>query len=127
MKNYAVFKIKGWEYMNFDGRKKIFRGMTRTEFADAKDMHFAHIRARYGSAPEGRCESLETVNFLRQFVGTNYEKIIIEGNKHLYIASPIFLHSNYNKIIFSENTPANKRKANLINRLLSKAKNSVNG
>lgn len=113
--------------MNFDGRKKIFRGMKKAEFSDAKGRHFAHIRARYGSAPECRCKSLETVDFLKRYAGTNYEKIIIEGNKHLYIASPIFLHSDYNKSIFAENTPKNRKKANLINRLLSKAKNSVNG
>lgn len=128
MKNYAIFKIKGWEYMKFDGRRRCFRGMTKAEFAAAKDRHFAHIRARYGSAPECKCKSLETVDFLKRYARTNYEKIIIEGNKHLYISSPIFLHADYNKSIFSENTPSNKRKAELINKLLAKArKNSVNG
>lgn len=128
MNNYGIFKKWDWCYIKFDGRKKIFRGMTKAEFAAAKDRHFAHQRARYGSAPEGRCKSLETVGFLKKYVNTNYEKIIIEGNEHLYIASPIYRHGDYNKCIFSENTPKNRRKAELVNKLLEKARNnSVNG
>ena len=120
MKNYAIYKKERWMFERFDGRKKLFRGITKEEFAAAK----ARCFKRWGGSSElkEKCAILETVEFLKKYVNTNYEKIIIEGNKHLYIASPIFLHSDYNKGIFAENTPKNRRKAELINKLLEKAR-----
>lgn len=127
MSNYEIFKKKDWCYTKFDGRKKIFRGMTKAEFAAAKDKYFAHKCARYVSLT-GKCYAIEKVESLKRYVGTPYEKVIIEGNKHLYIASPIYGHSDYNKTIFADNTPRNRRKAALVNKLLEKLRNRcVNG
>lgn len=49
-----------------------------------------------------------------------YKKILILGNKHIYWASPIFGHADYNKSIWRENTPENREKMNIINRFLNK-------
>ncbi len=117
MSNYEIFKRLDWCYIKFDGRKKIFRGMTKAEFSAAKDRHFAHQRARYGSLA-GKCYALEIVESLKRYAGTRYEKIIIEGSEHLYIASPLYRHTDYNKGIFTPNTDRNRRKAELINRIL---------
>lgn len=125
MKNYVVYKIKDWAWLNFDRRKKIFRGITREEFLQAKDRHFAHLRKNCGVEQITRCNTLRVLDILLNRVGSSYEKVIIEGNKHLYIASPIYLHADYNKSIFAKNTPENRRKAELINKLLGKARKTA--
>lgn len=50
----------------------------------------------------------------------SYQKVLFVGNKHIYWASPAYGHMDYNKSIFADNTPANRRKAEIINRMISK-------
>lgn len=125
MKQFSVYKIKDWAWLRFDGRKKIFRGIKREEFLQAKDKHFAHLLKNCGVKQITRCNSLRVLDSLLPRVGSSYEKVIIEGRKHLYIVSPVFLHADYNKSIFAENTPENRRKAELINKLLAKARETA--
>lgn len=72
-----------------------------------------------------RSFSKETpVNLLEQMreerkVG-KYKKVLIAGHRHIYWASPVYGHADYNKSIWRDNTPANKRKMELINRFLNK-------
>lgn len=49
-----------------------------------------------------------------------YKKVLIEGNKHIYWASPVYGLSDYNKSIWRENTPENRRKMQIINAYLNK-------
>lgn len=40
----------------------------------------------------------------KQYAGTNYQKILIEGNTGIYLAHPIYQHLDYNKSrIFDKN------------------------
>lgn len=50
----------------------------------------------------------------------NYMKVLIEGNKHIYWASPVFGHQDYNKSIWRDNTAENRRKMVIINNFLTK-------
>lgn len=50
----------------------------------------------------------------------NYRKILIEGRANIYWVHPIYLHSDYNKCVFSANTPENRKRMYLINKLLNK-------
>lgn len=64
------------------------------------------------------------VNFLGQMrknrnAGT-YKKVLIVGHRHIYWASPTYGHADYNKSIWRDNTPVNRRKMELINRFLNK-------
>ena len=46
----------------------------------------------------------ELIQRTLQDIGTNYGKIMIEGNTNIYYASPIYLHNDYNKsIVFPKN------------------------
>lgn len=47
-----------------------------------------------------------------------YSKMLIEGNKNIYWASPSYGHSDYNKSIAMENTEKNRAIMNVINRYL---------
>ena len=51
----------------------------------------------------------------------NYRKNLIIGIKSIYFTSPVYLHRDYNKSVFFENTENNRIKAILINRLINKA------
>jgi len=50
---------------------------------------------------------------------SNYSKILIEGNKNIYWASPIYLHNDYNKSVAFPNNEKNKKIATIINNYLN--------
>lgn len=120
MKNYEIFSLRGWQWMKFDGRKKIFRGIDRVAFEKAKAKSQYRMMRRYVPGAKGRCESLAAVDFCRSGRGTSYEKRIIEGCGYLWFASPLYGLTDYNKSIFAVNTPRNRRKAELINAIAAK-------
>jgi hypothetical protein len=46
----------------------------------------------------------ELINFSKDFKDSNYFKIMVEGNKNIYLASPIYMHNDFNKsIVFPKN------------------------
>lgn len=51
---------------------------------------------------------------------SSYSKILIEGNTNIYWASPVYLHSDYNKSRAMENTPENRKIMELVNKMLAK-------
>ena len=50
----------------------------------------------------------------------SYKKILVEGGKHIWWASPVYLHSDYNKSIFGDNNEENRRRMEIINAYLMK-------
>lgn len=50
----------------------------------------------------------------------NYSKIMIEGNRHIYWASPVYQHSDYNKSRAMPNTERNREVMRVINNYLAK-------
>jgi len=54
--------------------------------------------------------------------GTTYFKIMIEGNKNIYYASPVYMHSDYNKsLVFPKNEQTLKL-MHLFNKIVYKRK-----
>ena len=49
----------------------------------------------------------EIVRIMKKSRNTNYLKIFIQGNNHIYLASPIYEHRDYNKSIFCINIDHN--------------------
>lgn len=117
MKSYEVYKQNNWATLKYDGRKKIFRGIEKNNFELAQKKHFEHLNRKYIKPQQ--CV-IDLVNYLKKFAGTRYEKIIIEGNKHLWLASPVYLHDDYNKTRIYEKTEKNLRRAELINNIIKK-------
>lgn len=120
MKVYEVFSLNEWQFMNFDGRKKIFRGIDRKEFENAKNKSINRLSHKVVTQLDQRCDSLKALDFLKRCRGTSCEKRIIEGGRNLWFASPVYGHIDYNKSIFAGNTERNRRKAFLINALAAK-------
>lgn len=49
-----------------------------------------------------------------------YMKVLFEGHNNIYWCSPIYGHADYNKHVWAENTPENRRKMKIINKFLRK-------
>ena len=60
------------------------------------------------------------IRMIKFYHDCTYPKILIEGNRHIYWADPIYKHKDYNKSIWRENTPANREKMNIINSFIAK-------
>lgn len=121
MKNYQIYTINGWQFMRYDARKRIFRGIYRSEFDQAKEISVHRLSRKSVQCLDARCESLKVLDYCKRMRGTSHEKKIIEGGKHLWLASPVYKHQDYNKSIFSKNTETNRKRAALINAILSKS------
>lgn len=46
MANYELFKISYWECLNYDGRKKLFRGISKEKFRKMKEKRLERFRNR---------------------------------------------------------------------------------
>lgn len=69
-------------------------------------------------------EGLTSLNFVQEMKANKeagaYKKILIIGKTQIYWASPIYGHDDYNKAVWRENTPENRRKMEIINNFLNK-------
>ena len=52
-------------------------------------------------------ELKEIVRVMKRSRNTNYLKIFVQGNNHIYLASPFYQHNDYNKSTFCLNTDHN--------------------
>lgn len=118
MKNYELFKHDGWFVQKYDGRKRIFRGISCEEYRTISDKHTERISKNYIPQYAPIKELQQDIEFYRR--AGRYTKRLIIGHTHIYWASPAYGHSDYNKSIFGDNTAKNRRKAELINKLLDK-------
>ena len=93
-----IFKIDGWWNMKYDGRRKIFKGLSKKEFAVAQEKA---VRRRYFSVPYYEKSLLrrcyESVCDWAKPVHGSYQKVVMYGYTYLYLCSPIYGHSDYNK------------------------------
>lgn len=93
-----IFKEKDWCFRKYDGRRKEFRGISRAEFEKARDkaIHRRYTYAAY--EPKSllrRC--FEAVVECAKPEHGRYQKIAMYGHTWLYLCSPIYGHSDYNK------------------------------
>lgn len=65
-------------------------------------------------------ELKEIVRVMKKSRNTNYLKIFIQGNNHIYLASPIYEHKDYNKSVFCINTDHNWEICKKANELIFK-------
>lgn len=96
----TLFQNPNWFNLKYDGRKKMFRGISKDEWYVAQQKA---IRRRYF-----RTTSADYVvsNLRKAYLSINewskpehgsYQKVAMYGHTWLYLCSPIFGHSDYNK------------------------------
>lgn len=67
----TIFLQKEWYFKKFDGRRKIFRGISRTEFEEAKEKHIH--RAVIACGPDSLDKSHARMRALSFFLNIPYE------------------------------------------------------
>lgn len=84
--------------LRYDGRKKMFRGISREEFTTAKEKAFYRrfIRSPYQAKSDLR-RCYEYILDRSRPENGSYQKIAIYGQTWLYLCSPVYGHSYYNK------------------------------
>ena len=108
------FKNNNFYKSKLDKRKKEIKFLLTkyTEKELWKILEKEHIRSRsswYNKDYEQiNWEKLKViVRLMKKSRNTDYLKIFIQGNNHIYLASPIYEHKDYNKSTFCLNTEHN--------------------
>ena len=106
------FKNNNFYKSKLDKRKKEIKFLltkyTEKELWEILEKKYIWSRANYKDYKQINWEELkEIVRIMKKSRNTNYLKIFIQGNNHIYLASPIYEHRDYNKSIFCINTPHN--------------------
>ena len=96
----SLLKTPNWYDKKYDGRKKEFRGIDRHEWFDAKEK--AIKRRLYRTIEDNRTVSrlryaYNAVKECSKPENGNYQKVAMYGFTWLYLCSPIYGHSDYNK------------------------------
>lgn len=95
-----IYKMEKWWFKKYDGRRKEFKGLTKQAFEEARDKHilrywrseFAAVRseatprAAYSRAKHYNNEELKS-----------YRKIVAIDSGHVWLISPVYKWSDYNK------------------------------
>lgn len=108
------FKNNNFYKSKLDKRKKEIKFLLKkyTEKELWKILEKKYIRSHNKWVQENKeqinwKELKEIVKIMKRSRNTNYLKIFIQGDNHIYLASPIYEHRDYNKSIFCLNTEHN--------------------
>jgi hypothetical protein len=117
----TIREIKAWNSTGMiHGNTKHFRGLPVSLFRDIVDKKKA--RELLKDSNYSNLRPLERIRImLNQSLsnkGTNYHKVLIMGNTGIYYASPVYLHSDYNKVRVMDASPRNIRIMELFNKLV---------
>lgn len=98
MRKYTIFKDKEWYNRKYDGRRKEFKGISKDDFAAAvkKAIYRRFIRSRYDYRSDVR-RAYEYIKDRCRPENGSYQKMPMYGNTYLYLCSPVYGHSDYNK------------------------------
>lgn len=125
----AIFKLAKAKGVNVANRVDVMNFIkdyapTQKVYKAAYNIAF-YKRCNYNTAIDNAYTPLTTIGDVIHHAKaqknegwSNYTKILIEGNAHIYWAHPLYKHQDYNKSIAFENTPNNRMLAEKINRYL---------
>lgn len=118
----VVKQLQVWTSTNFHGNRKQYHGLP-VEFVK----EIVAKKLRRWSLLHGQQIKESTVSKCRRIANecirskdTGYFKILIEGNSNIYLASPIYKHSDYNKSIVMANNEQNRKLMAIVNNILLK-------
>lgn len=124
MKNQTIEQIKkinSWTSTRFHGNKKKIGNLSVSEFKEIVEKKRAREYAKIDLSKKTNVQIVrKLINDALRNKETNYFKIIIEGNNNLYLASPIYLHSDYNKCRLFPKNERNLKLMSLYNSIVNK-------
>jgi cell division protein YceG involved in septum cleavage len=123
---FKVAKLKGFDVKNRTVVCDFIRHFAPSDKVRRKAIDIAYYKnSQYSVCKEGKnnlSPALKAIQFakMQKKEGkSSYSKVLIEGNRNIYWASPEYLHRDYNKHSAFENTPKFQAIAKTINRFLN--------
>lgn len=89
-----------WYDEKYDGRKKEFRGISKTEWREAKEKAFYRRHVRTTAKDYAISPLRKAYNYIQERSkpqNGRYQKVAMYGHTWLYLCSPIYGHADYNK------------------------------
>jgi hypothetical protein len=116
-----VKKLNVWTSTSFHGNRKKLGNLN---VSDIKEIVVKKRNRQMLSLETKKKTNIEIVRGLlersKQYKGTSYFKIMIEGNSGIYYASPVYLHNDYNKCRLFDKTPETLKLMRLFNSFVNK-------
>lgn len=118
----VVKQLQTWTTTDFHGNRKQYYGLPVEVVKKIVQKKLNRWSLIHGKEVEeskiAKCRRIINYQLIRK--KSNYFKIMIEGNKNIYLAHPVYKHSDYNKSIVMENTENNRKLMELVNKILLK-------
>jgi hypothetical protein len=101
-----VKQIKAWTSTRFHGNRKKVGGLPIADFRAIVAKKKTREYAKIDTSNKSNIQVVKScINQSLKAKGSNYFKIMIEGNTNIYYAHPVYGHSDYNKSrLFPKNT-----------------------
>ena len=116
-----VKSLNTWSRTNFHGNTKKIGELA---INDLKKIVSKKIKRELSKIYTGKKSEIQIVRSLinqsLKSKGTNYFKIMIEGNTGIYLASPVYLHSDYNKCRLFDKNEKTLKLMHLFNKIVNK-------
>ena len=116
-----VKSLNAWSRTNFHGNTKKIGELA---IDDLKKIVSKKIKRELSKIYTGKKSEIQIVRSLinqsLKSKGTNYFKIMIEGNTGIYLASPVYLHSDYNKCRLFDKNEKTLKLMHLFNKIVNK-------
>lgn len=116
-----VKSLNAWTRTNFHGNTKKIGELA---INDLKAIVSKKIKRELSKIYTGKKSEIQIVRSLinqsLKSKGTNYFKIMIEGNTGIYLASPVYLHSDYNKCRLFDKNEKTLKLMQLFNNIVNK-------
>jgi hypothetical protein len=127
MRNLTKKQIQEIKYItfysptNFHGNTKKIGTLNKKDYLDIVEKKWVRHQKRFDFSIEKPIQlTKRLIKKSLESKGTTYFKIMIEGNKNIYYASPVYMHNDYNKnILFAKNEQTLKL-MHLFNKIVNK-------
>lgn len=116
-----VKAIKTWTSTRFHGNTKKVGSLLVTDLKAIVSKKVSREVAKLDTSKKSNVQKVrELITWSKETKGTNYFKVLIEGNTGIYYASPAYAHSDYNKSRVFAKTPETLKLMELFNSIVNK-------
>lgn len=116
-----IKEIKPWTSTRFHGNTKRVGALAVNQLKEIVSKKKERELLKLDCEQKTNVQKLRSlINHSLEVKGTNYFKILIEGNTGIYYASPVYQHSDYNKSRLFDKSPKNLKLMELFNKIVNK-------
>lgn len=116
-----VKKLNSWSRTNFHGNTKKVGSLSVNLLKEIVSKKIKREVAKFDTSKKSQIQIVRSlINQSLKTKGTNYFKIMIEGSTGIYLASPVYLHSDYNKCRLFDKNEKTLKLMDLFNSIVNK-------